>query len=262
MKITVIGVGAMGGSFVDGLLMSGYIQPSDITVTAAHQQSLLRFKEQNVNTTTDNALAAKEADLIILAVKPWIVQTVVETIKPIVCARQPIVVSFAAGISSAQLFEWFGNETSSQPTLFTVMPNIAIAVRSSMTFIVPLHATKAQTTVVKNLFDQLGESKIIEERQLGAGMMLASCGIAFAMRYARASAEGGVELGFKAKEATQIVLQTMKGAVDLLQANHQHPEVAIDNVTTPGGVTIRGLNEMEHAGFTSAVIRGLKAGVK
>lgn len=262
MKITVIGAGAMGGSFVDGLLMSGYIQPSDITVTAAHEQSLQRFIEQDVNTTTDNALAAKDADLIVLAVKPWIVQNVVETIKPIVSAQQPIVVSFAAGVSSAQLIEWFGDNIPTLPALFTVMPNIAIAVRSSMTFIVPLHATEAQTTVVKELFDQLGESKIIEERQLGAGMMLASCGIAFAMRYARASAEGGVELGFKAKEATQIVLQTMKGAVDLLQANHQHPEAAIDTVTTPGGVTIRGLNEMEHAGFTSAVIRGLKAGVK
>lgn len=262
MKITVIGAGAMGGSFVDGLLMSGYIQPSDITVTAAHEQSLQRFIEQDVNTTTDNALAAKNADLIVLAVKPWIVQNVVETIKPIVSAQQPIVVSFAAGVSSAQLVEWFGDDVPTLPALFTVMPNIAIAVRSSMTFIVPLRATEAQTTVVKELFDQLGESKIIEERQLGAGMMLASCGIAFAMRYARASAEGGVELGFKAKEATQIVLQTMKGAVDLLQANHQHPEAAIDTVTTPGGVTIRGLNEMEHAGFTSAVIRGLKAGVK
>lgn len=261
MKITVIGAGAMGGSFVDGLLMSDYIQPSDITVTAAHQQSLKRFIEHGINTTTDNALAAKGADLIILAVKPWIVQNVVETIKPTVSVQHSIVVSFAAGVSSAQLFEWFGGETSSIPVLFTVMPNIAIAVRSSMTFIVPLHATEAQTAVVKELFNQLGESKIIEERQLGAGMMLASCGIAFAMRYARASAEGGVELGFKAKEATQIVLQTMKGAVDLLQTNHQPPETAIDSVTTPGGVTIRGLNEMEHAGFTSAVIRGLKAGL-
>lgn len=74
--------------------------------------------------------------------------------------------------------------------------------------------------------------------------------------------KGGVELGFKANEAEKIVLQTVKGAVDLLQATGEHPEAAIDKVTTPGGVTIRGLNEMEHAGFSSAVIRGLKAGAK
>ena len=100
------------------------------------------------------------------------------------------------------------------------------------------------------------------ERLLPAATTLASCGIAYAMRYVRAAAEGGVELGFRADEATGIVLQTVRGAVELLQAGGEHPEAAIDRVTTPGGVTIRGLNEMEHAGFTSAVIRGLKAGLK
>ena len=80
------------------------------------------------------------------------------------------------------------------------------------------------------------------------------------MRYVRASVEGAVELGFKAKVAQKIVLQTITGAVELLKATGQHPEAAIDQVTTPGGLTIRGLDEMEHAGFTSAVIRGLKAG--
>ena len=86
--------------------------------------------------------------------------------------------------------------------------------------------------------------------------------MAYAMRYVRAAAEGGVELGFKANMAKDIVLQTMKGAVELLQANGNHPEAEIDKVCTPGGLTIRGLNEMEHAGFTSAVIRGLKAAAK
>jgi pyrroline-5-carboxylate reductase len=82
------------------------------------------------------------------------------------------------------------------------------------------------------------------------------------MRYVRAAAEGGVELGFKAKDATKIVLQTMEGAVKLLQATGEHPEAAIDKVTTPGGVTIKGLNAMEHYGFSNAVIEGLKAGCK
>ena len=130
-----------------------------------------------------------------------------------------------------------------------------------MTFIVPVGANDEQTKKVKNIFDELGGSIITEERLLPAGTTLASCGIAYAMRYIRASVEGGVELGFKASDAEKIVLQTVKGAVELLQTTHQHPEEAIDQVTTPGGVTIKGLNEMEHAGFTSAVIRGLKAGL-
>ena len=112
------------------------------------------------------------------------------------------------------------------------------------------------------MFDMLGTTLLTDEQHLGAGTTLASCGIAYAMRYIRAAAEGGVELGFRADDAKRIVMQTMRGAVELLQATGLHPEAAIDLVTTPGGVTIKGLNEMEHAGFTSAVIRGLKAGAK
>jgi pyrroline-5-carboxylate reductase len=133
---------------------------------------------------------------------------------------------------------------------------------ASMTFIVPCGATQQQTQLVQGIFDEMGTSLITDEQHLASGTTLASCGIAYAMRYIRAAAEGGVELGFKADDAKKIVMQTMKGAVELLEASGLHPEAAIDLVTTPGGVTIKGLNEMEHAGFTSAVIRGLKAGLK
>ena len=115
---------------------------------------------------------------------------------------------------------------------------------------------------MKAIFDTMGNTLITDEAHLAAGTTLASCGIAYAMRYIRAASEGGVELGFKADQAKEIVMQTMLGAVKLLEASGLHPEAAIDLVTTPGGVTIKGLNEMEHAGFTSAVIRGLKAGAK
>ncbi|MBQ1702078.1 MAG: pyrroline-5-carboxylate reductase, partial [Prevotella sp.] len=154
---------------------------------------------------------------------------------------------------------WMNKGEEGTLPFYLVIPNIAIAELQSMTFIVPVGATSAQCDTIKRIFDNMGESIITEERLLGAGTTLASCGIAYAMRYVRAAVEGGVELGFKAKDSEKIVLQTVKGAVELLQATGEHPEAAIDKVTTPGGVTIRGLNEMEHAGFTSAVIRGLKA---
>ena len=131
-----------------------------------------------------------------------------------------------------------------------------------MTFIVPIGASEENIKTVVNIFDEMGNTLITDEQHLAAGTTLASCGIAYAMRYIRAVSEGGVELGFKADDAKAIVMQTMKGAVELLEASGLHPEAAIDLVTTPGGVTIKGLNEMEHAGFTSAVIRGLKAGAK
>ena len=131
-----------------------------------------------------------------------------------------------------------------------------------MTFIVPVGASGKDTQTVTDIFNEMGNTLITDEQHLAAGTTLASCGIAYAMRYIRAASEGGVELGFKADDAKKIVMQTIKGAVELLEASGMHPEAAIDLVTTPGGVTIKGLNEMEHAGFTSAVIRGLKAGLK
>jgi pyrroline-5-carboxylate reductase len=95
-----------------------------------------------------------------------------------------------------------------------------------------------------------------------AATSLASCGIAYAFRYIRAAMEGGVELGIRADEAKSIVMQTLRGAVDVLEASGAHPEAEIDRVTTPGGLTIRGLNAMEAAGFTHSVIEGLRASTK
>ena len=251
----------MGGAFAEGLLKSENIKASDITVANPHTDKLERFAAMGASITTDNKAAATDADIVAVVVKPWLVEQVIEEIKPVLNYKKQIIINMAAAISSAQLFEWTakGNE---KPAIFQIIPNIAIAVKASMTFIVPCNASDKQTNIVKGIFDNVGQTYLTDEQHLGAGTTLASCGIAYAMRYFRAASEGGVELGFKADIAKDIVLQTVKGAVELLQANGNHPEAEIDKVTTPGGLTIKGLNEMEHAGFTSAVIRGLKAGIK
>ncbi len=145
------------------------------------------------------------------------------------------------------------------PTIFRIMPNTAIEVMSSMTFVSARNASKEQTDLIIHIFNELGNAMLVEERLMGAGTALASSGIAFALRYIRAAIEGGVELGFYPKQAQEIVVHTVKGAVDLLLENKSNPEMEIDKVTTPGGITIKGLNEMELSGFTSSVIRGLKA---
>ncbi len=273
MKITVIGAGAMGGSLVEGLLKGETFQAGDITVADPNEKRLEHFAKKGTSVTTENAVAAQGSDIVTVVVKPWLVEGVINEIKDVMDYKKQMLIVIAAGIKSEQLNQWLKPEniepdfnsdpTETSPILpyFLVIPNIAIAEKASMTFIVPVGANDEQTKKVKKIFDELGGSIITEERLLPAGTTLASCGIAYAMRYIRASVEGGVELGFKASDAEKIVLQTVKGAVELLQTTHQHPEEAIDQVTTPGGVTIKGLNEMEHAGFTSAVIRGLKAGL-
>ncbi|MBO4825995.1 MAG: pyrroline-5-carboxylate reductase [Prevotella sp.] len=259
MKISVIGAGAMGGSMVKGLLQSKSFRPEDITVADPSQQSLAAFENSGITLTTDNQKAAAAGDFVAVVVKPWLVQTVLEEIKSSMDYSRQLLIVIAARVSSENICQWLSKDDEPLLPLFLVIPNIAIAMKESVTFIVPVNTTEEQTEKVTKIFDELGESVITTEKQLSAGTALASCGIAYAMRYVRAAAEGGVELGFKADVAQRIVMQTIKGAVTLLQTSGMHPEQAIDLVTTPGGVTIRGLNAMEQSGFTNAVIQGLKA---
>ena len=251
----------MGGAIVEGLLKSHYVDAESICVSDASADAVKRFADKGVKTTTDNCVAAKSGDMVIVVVKPWLVERVLLQVKDVMdYGRQQLVV-VAAGIKGEQLKTWMQKD-GQLPAMHLAIPNIAIAQLASMTFLVAVGAKAQHTEQVKALFDAMGQTLLTEEHLLGAGTTLASCGIAYAMRYVRAASEGGVELGFKADQAKDIVLQTMEGAVKLLQATGLHPEAAIDLVTTPGGVTIKGLNEMEHNGFTSSVIKGLKAGAK
>ena len=263
MKISVIGAGAMGGAIVEGLLAGNYIKNEDICVSDPSHHAVERFAGSGASITTENHVAALGCDIVMVVVKPWLVEQVLRGIKQTLDYSRQTLIVVAAGITSAQLEAWLKQPDGRMLPTFLAIPNIAIAQLSSMTFLVPVAGADPQhTEQVVKVFDSMGQTIVTEERLLGAGTTLASCGIAYAMRYVRAASEGGVELGFKADTAKQIVLQTMKGAVELLQASGLHPEAAIDLVTTPGGLTIKGLNEMEHAGFSSSVIRGLKAGAK
>ncbi len=259
MKIAVIGAGAMGGTTVEGLARGQFFKNEDITVSDPNKETLKKFSKLGVNTTTENHKAAKDADIVCVVVKPWLVETVLRGIRSVLNPQKQILIVVAAGVTSESIKKLL---SANCPPLFLVIPNIAIAQLQSMTFIVPINANEKQTQTVVDMYNGMGDTLITDEKHLAAGTTLASCGIAYAMRYIRAASEGGVELGFKADDAKKIVLQTLRGAVELLAETGLHPEAAIDLVTTPEGVSIRGLNEMEHAGFTSAVIRGLKAGVK
>ncbi len=249
----------MGGATVEGLIKGQYFKNDDITVADPSQAVTEKFAKMGISVTSDNKLAADTADIVCVVVKPWLVERVLKDIKPELDPKKQILIVIAAGVSSENIKGWLGDQC---PSLFLVIPNIAIAEMASMTFVVPVGASEKDIQTVTDIFNEMGNTLITDEQHLAAGTTLASCGIAYAMRYVRAASEGGVELGFKADDAKAIVMQTMKGAVELLEASGMHPEAAIDLVTTPGGVTIKGLNEMEHAGFTSAVIRGLKAGMK
>ncbi len=261
MNITVIGAGNIGGALVRGWSKRG--KDISLTVSGVHIEKLNKIKDDcpNIEILTDDAQATKDADIIIIAVKPWQVETVISDIKDNLKSSQ-ILVSLAAGVTLEQLSTMLNAHQCEQPSLFYVIPNIAAEFCESMTFISaadntdPLHIKK-----VVELFKVVGDTFVCAEKLIGPGMLMASCGIAYVMRFLRVQTEAGVEMGFYPPDALKIAIQTMKGAAELLHETGEHPEQAIDRVTTPGGYTIKGLNEMDHAGFNSAVIRVFKTGL-
>ena len=264
MRISIIGSGNIGGAIARGLAKGTMFKASDITCTAQSDETLEKMRKIDPDfiLTHDNVEAARNADIIIIAVKPWRVEMIIDEIKSVLDFEKQIIVSVAAGVTFDLLNTYLTKNTDfdclATPTIFRIMPNTAIEVMSSMTFVSARNASKEQTDLIIHIFNELGNAMLVEERLMGAGTALASSGIAFALRYIRAAIEG-VELGFYPKQAQEIVVHTVKGAVDLLLENKSNPEMEIDKVTTPGGITIKGLNEMELSGFTSSVIRGLKA---
>lgn len=261
MKIAIIGAGEMGGAFAAGLLKSDIFRADDITVANPHENKLERFAQSGASVTTDNKVAIAGADYIVIAVKPKVVKTVIDEIKTVMDYSSQTIINMAASISIAQLSEWL-EEGGKVPDIVQALPNIGIAERASMTFLSPSRQAEKNLSKVEAIFNSVGNSLVVDENLLSSGTALSGCGIAFIMRFVRAASEAGVELGFKANDAKDVVLQTMLGAVRLLQANGGNPEAEIDKVTTPGGMTIRGLNAMEQAGFTNAVIQGFKGCLK
>lgn len=256
MKIAIIGTGNIGGAVAKGLLKD-HFAAQNLIIVDLNLSVLEEFKSLNnsLNTTTDAVWATSQADMVILAVKPWLVDTLLSQIQSSL-TKDKIFVCIAAGVE----FSMIKKHVNNGMPIFRVMPNTAMVIGESMTLISSEDATKDQENFVVELFNKLGKAVIIPEKMMGAATSVASCGIAYALRYLRAATEGAVELGFRADEAQQIVAQTMKGAAELILKNSEsHAEVEIDKVCTPGGWTIKGLNKMEANGFSNAVIKGLKA---
>ncbi len=257
IKVAIIGAGNMGGAIALGLAKGKYIQAQNIKVSDISERNLeaITIANSEIVVSTSNREIIKDADIIILAVKPWLVEVVAEEIENKIDFKNQIIVSIAAGVDFSQLTK----HLTTDATFFRVIPNTAIELLQSVSIISSFNATDEQEKIIVDIFGELGKTFLVAETQLNAFMSLSSCGIAYAFRYIRAAMEGGVEMGIYPKVAKDVVIQTLRGAIELLEANDSHPEVEIDKVTTPGGITIKGLNEMEANGFTNAVIKGLKA---
>jgi pyrroline-5-carboxylate reductase len=254
-KIAIIGGGNLGSSIAEGLMASGFVSAHQITITKRNLSTVQHLADKGVIVTSDNEAAVKEANYVILAVKPFQIKDIVADIKPILVAGKHTVISVATGVWIKDMEEML----SADFALFRAMPNTAISIQQSMTCICANTKANDQVEYVSSLFNQLGKSIVIDEKLMDAATVLGACGTAYALRYIRANIQGGIEIGFSATQASLIAAQTVKGAADLLLTKNTHPEQEIDKVTTPMGCTIAGLNEMEHQGFSSSLILGLTA---
>jgi pyrroline-5-carboxylate reductase len=254
-KIAIIGGGNLGASIAEGLINSGFSRPENIMVTRRNLNPIQYLGKKKVKLTSDNLEALRFAKLIILAVKPFQIDNILNELKASFSIKDHVLVSVVTGVNIAHILE----KTDRKLSVIRAMPNTAIAIQESMTCLAAHEVTKDQTKFIEDLFSQLGKIAWIDEKLMDAATVLGACGTAYAMRYIRANIQGGIQIGFDAATASLIAAQTVKGAAELLLKKGAHPEQEIDKVTTPKGCTIAGLNEMEHQGFSSSLIKGIVA---
>lgn len=254
-KIAIIGGGNLGTAIAEGLIRSGFTKPGNLIITKRNLKTLQALEEKGVLISDNNTEAVHFADLIILAVKPFQVAAILSSLREAIDAKKHLLVSVITGVSLQEMLD----ELQKKVPMVRAMPNTAIAIQESMTCLSARDLSPADLNYVEDLFRQLGRISWIDEKLMDAATVLGACGTAYAMRYIRANIQGGIEIGFDAATASLIAAQTVKGAAELLLKNGTHPEQEIDKVTTPRGCTIAGLNQMEHQGFSSSLIRGIVA---
>jgi pyrroline-5-carboxylate reductase len=254
MNITIIGGGNLGTAIALGIVR--HTQGNQVTLTRRNTRAIAHLSREGIHISDHNLTAIDSAEVVILCVKPWQTEAVIQEIQPSLDGK--VLASAVSGVSLEQLQLWAGIGTS----VMRVMPNIAVQFGESATCLSFAEAHKTSIQPVSALFGQLGTAVVIDEKLMDAATVLGACGTAYALRYIRASMQAGIEIGFDAQTALAIAAQTAKGAAKMALEEQVHPEQLIDRVTTPQGCTIVGLNEMEHQGFSSALIQGIKTSLK
>lgn len=252
--VAILGGGNLGTALARGWARAGMFEPGRIVVTRRHPDKLDVLRTEGYVVSSSNAEAVREADLVVLAVQPQQLTHLLEEIGPHLDPERHRLVSVVSGASIAEIREACGSPVP----VVRAMPNTAVLIGESMTCMAVEDGAPPQVLAeAEALFALLGRTLVIPEEMIVPATALCACGIAFFLRTVRAAAQGGIEIGFHPEDAALLAAQTAKGAAALALRAGAHPESEIDRVTTPRGCTITGLNEMEHHGLSSAMIRGI-----
>ena len=252
-KIAILGGGNIGLSIAKGLQSSDLFDPKNIFITRRRTDLISELKENGFIVTSDNKEAVINSDIIIIAVQPQQLNELLSEISSDLNPEKHLIISVVSGASIKAIKNHIGKNIE----VIRAMPNTAIAIKESMTCLSAESKTNGKLKIAEDIFNQVGKTLIIDEELMIPATALCACGIAFFLRAVRAASQGGIEIGFHSEEALIMAAQTAKGAATLLLSGHTHPEGEVDKVTTPRGCTISGLNQMEHSGFSSALIKGI-----
>ncbi len=258
MKIAIIGAGNMGGAIAKSLVGNSQVERIVVSAPTDRHLAELRIFDQRIATTHSNAEAVGCADIVILAVKPFLLAKVIDECGAL-WQNCRAVVSVAAKVTVDDLHTMLSSVCAvDKSVIYRVIPNIAIEHNASVNVMCG-GGDGAMSEVVSAIFGCSGKVYWVEENIMDSMTILTSCGMAFALRYLRAVVMGAVELGIEPDMAQEAFVDTLRGVIAMVENGDRHIEGMIDCVTTPGGITVRGLNAMETAGFSASVIAGMKA---
>jgi pyrroline-5-carboxylate reductase len=252
-RLAIIGGGNIGLALARGLAAAGLYPTDRITITRRQPHMLDLLARAGYRVGRDNHEAVRGAGVVVVAVQPQQLASVLEEIRGDLASGAHVLISLVSGVTIAELRRYVGEDLP----VVRAMPNTAIAIGESMTCLASDSGSDDALPVAARLFDAVGRTLVIPEEQMIPATALCACGVAFFLRAIRAASQGGIEIGFHPEEALLLAAQTARGAAALLLSAASHPESEIDKVTTPRGCTIAGLNQMEHEGFSSAMIKGI-----
>ena len=253
-KLAVLGTGKLGSILLRAYLKQGLFNPKKVTATVRHEEKAATLsKELGVNVATDNRKAARGADIILLGVKPQVVGEVLKEIAPEL-SKDTLIISVAASVPTSYIEQRAGEKVP----VIRAMPNTCSAVGCGMTGICKGgHVTAEHLEIAKSLFNAVGRTVVVDEKNMDAVTGLSASGPAFVYIILESLAEAGVKIGLPRDISTLLAAQTMKGAASVVLETGDHPALLKDAVTTPAGCTIDGILELEEGKLRVTLIKAV-----
>ncbi|MGH7981810.1 MAG: pyrroline-5-carboxylate reductase [Candidatus Udaeobacter sp.] len=260
-KLAVLGAGKLGGILLRAYLNQGLFVSNRVSATVRHPEKATALaKELGVSVTTHNRQAVKDADIILLTVKPQTVAEVLQEIAPEIGAKA-LLVSVAASVPISYVEQQLAAASGSKRNEVAVvraMPNTPAAVGCGMTAICRgAHAAPEHLEIARSMFDAVGRTIVLDEKHMNAVTGLSASGPAFAYIILESLAEAGVKVGLPRDVATLLAAQTMKGSASVVLETGDHPALLKDAVTTPAGCTIDGILELEEGKLRVTLIKAV-----